>query len=731
MKQISQNYKNGRIRLESVEPPAVKEGGVLIETRYSVVSTGTEGMKVKEGKMGYIGKARARPDHVKKVVQTVQQQGLSATYQKVMNKLDSLTPLGYSASGIITAVGPGAEEFHVGQQVACAGAGYANHAEQNFVPKNLVVAVPDGMTMEHAAFATIGAIAMQGFRQAEMQLGETACVIGLGLIGQLLVQILCAAGIRVIGIDLMANRCVRAEELGALRGVLASDSSLPSTIAQVTRGIGIDCVFICAGGNTNAPIELAVDVIRDRGRIVDIGKTRLDLPWNDFYLKELDVRFSRSYGPGRYDVNYEEKGIDYPVGYVRWTERRNMAAFLDLVATGKISIDPVIDRTISFDKAEEVYQELASGNANTSGLGVVFRYGDRDQSDLRLPKFQAGGKIKSSAASGKLGFGVIGAGNYASSMLLPYLVQNEAVVLKEVATATSLSAANAKQRFEFERTSTDYRSTLAADDIQAVVIATRHASHAPMTVEALRTGKTVYVEKPLAIDIEELEAVRSTVTEENNDRLMVGFNRRFSPMMNKLRALLPQDFVPLVMHYRVHAGPIEADSWYLDSSGQGSRFIGEAGHFFDIFSYLTAARPVTVTACCLRPTTPTQDELENVSVTVEYENGSIGNLLYLTQGGLKVPKEYLEIFGGGRTVQLHNFEHMVVYEGAGRKTIKSRSTGKGQKEEIERFVSAVRSGAEMPISLESIFDTTLTTLAAADSIRNRKLVYLADYFRTN
>lgn len=726
MKQISQNYKNGQVRLENVQAPVVKKGGVLVETCFSVVSAGTEGMKVKEGKMSYLGKARARPDQVKKVAQAVQQQGLAATYQKVVNKLDSLTPLGYSTSGVVVAVGPGAEEFCVGQQVACAGAGYANHAETNFVPKNLVVAVPDSVRMDHAAFATIGAIAMQGFRQSEMQLGETACVIGLGLIGQLLVQILRAAGVRVVGVDLLEDRCARAQKLGAVRAVTGKRSTAQTAITQVTGGIGADCVFICAGGNTNTPVEIAVDILRDRGRIVDIGKTRLDLPWNDFYLKELDVRFSRSYGPGRYDSNYEEKGIDYPLGYIRWTERRNMTAFLDLVASGSVSIDPVVDKITPFEKAEEVYQELASGN--TSGLGVVFRYAGHYESKRRLPEFGRVRKTRLSASDSQLGLGIIGAGNYASSMLLPHLARNKAVVLREVATATSLSTANAMKKFGFERMSTDYHSTLAASDIEAVMIATQHASHAQMTAEALQAGKTVYVEKPMAIDVEGLEMVRGAVIDSKNDRLMVGFNRRFSPLIREMGAILSGNPCPLVMHYRVHAGQIDSGSWYLDASSQGSRFVGEAGHFFDVFSYLSGSRPRSVIACCLRSAATTPDDLENIVVTVEYENGSIGNLLYLTQGGLKVPKEYLEVFGGGKTVQLDNFENMIAYQGSGKKTIRSRSTDKGQKEQVCQFISAIRDGGDMPISLDSIFDTTLVTLAAMDSLRMKKVVQLPDYF---
>lgn len=724
MKQISQNYKTGAIRLETVATPGLKSGGVLVRSVFSVISAGTEGMKVKEGKMSYLGKARARPDQVKKVMQSVQQQGLMATYQKVMNRLDSLTPLGYSLAGVVTAVGAGADEFVVGQRVACAGVGYANHAEINFVPKNLVVPVPDNVSLKHASFTTIGSIAMQGFRQAEMQLGEVACVIGLGLLGQILVQILQAAGIHVVGVDLVESRCKLALEFGAYAAGRPDDPAFRDAIKRLTRGHGIDCIFITAGGSSNGPVELAVDIARDRARVVDIGKTRLDLPWKTYYEKELDVRFSRSYGPGRYDPNYEERGIDYPIGYVRWTERRNMESFLDLIATGRMNLEPIITSVRPFSEAEQVYQEMAEGKL--AGLGVVFEYPET------LDTAAAASTIRVSdngaqPLQGKVRIGTIGAGNYASSMLLPHLKKDDNAHLASVATTSSLSGANAAKKFGFEETTTDYRTLLESGQLDAILIATRHATHARMTAEALRSGKAVFVEKPLAIDLEGLETVRRAVIESGNDRLQVGFNRRFSPLVQEMADVFKKSNAPLVMNYRVHAGQMDHGSWYLDPS-EGSRFVGEAGHFIDVFSYLTQARPVSVMAMSLRPDNTTPDDLENVSVIINYADGSVGNLMYLTQGGAKVPKEYLEVFGGGRTVQLHNFERLTVYEQEDKRETKAKALNKGQKEEMEAFVQAVKTGAPMPITLDSLFETTLVTLGAAESLRSGQVVQLADYW---
>lgn len=713
MRQISQNYKTGRIALEEVPFPALKPGGLLVRMHYSVISAGTEGMKVREGKMSYLGKARARPDKVKQVLDTVRQQGLVATYQKVMNKLDSLTPLGYAGSGEIVALGFDTDGFQIGERVACAGVGYCNHAEFNFVPRNLAVRVPDGVSMKHAAFATIGAIAMQGFRQAQMQLGEVACVIGLGLVGQLLVSILRAGGIRVIGIDVVPARCDLAMRAGAQCAMLPHDPSVHSTVAHLTGGFGADRIFITAGGESNGPVELASLLARDRACVIDIGKTRLDLPWNDYYMKELDVRFSRSYGPGRYDPYYEEGGIDYPIGYVRWTERRNMAAFLDLLAEKRIELDPIISSVRPFEDAEQVYRDIAAGTGE--GLGTVFEYGVSESPPERAPLPRERAALRP-RTRGEVRLGVIGAGNYASSMLLPHLKSNNRCVLAAVATNASLSAENARRKFGFAAATTDHRELLADAEIDAVLIATRHSSHARLVCEALRAGKATFVEKPLALSLSELHEIQRAIEESGNDRLMVGFNRRFSPMVRALAERYHKVGAPLVVHYRVHAGQLEPGSWYLNG-GEGSRFAGEAGHFFDVMAYLTGSHPVRVCATSLRPSKAIADDFENIAVMVQYANGSIGNLLYLTQGGSKAPKELLEVFGGGLTAQLNNFETLTFFD-KHRQSRLHLSRDKGQAGELNGFVDAVQRSAPMPIALDVLLDTTLSTLAALQSVQS-------------
>jgi len=540
MKQIAQNYKTGEITLLEVPVPACKPGGVLVRTDFSLISMGTEAMKIHESKLSLIGKARARPDQVKKVMATMAQLGPVATYQKVMNRLDSYTPLGYSLAGVVVAVGAGAEEFKVGQRVACGGNQFALHAEYNWVPRNMCVAVPEGVAPLHAAFTTVGSIAMQGFRQSDARLGETACVIGLGLVGQILVQILRAAGVRVLGIDVANDRCELATASGATACGMPGDTSfdaMRAKLSALTGGAGADCIFLTAGGNTNQPVELAAELARDRARVVDIGKCTLDLPWNAYYGKELDLRFSRSYGPGRYDPNYEERGIDYPIGYVRWTERRNMQCVLDLLAAGQLDLDLLTSEVVSFDDAVAVYGKIDRGELR--GLGVVFEYplnGRAIEAVARLPVASAQRHHRVRPAPGRVRLGVIGCGNYATTMLLPHLKQRPDVELIEVATTTALSAANARAKFGFARVSTDFQRVLVDPEINAVLIATRHDSHARIVCEALRAGKAVFVEKPLAVTAEQLAAVRDTIAETGNDRLMVGFNRRFAPALTGLRA---------------------------------------------------------------------------------------------------------------------------------------------------------------------------------------------------
>jgi predicted dehydrogenase/threonine dehydrogenase-like Zn-dependent dehydrogenase len=712
MKQIAQNYKSGDLILLDVPVPACRPGGVLVRTRFSLISTGTEMMKITESKLSLLGKARARPDQVRKVMQSVSQQGLAATYRKVSDRLDSYTPLGYSLCGEVVEVGAGAEEFSVGQLVACAGNLYALHAEYNWVPRNLCVPVPEGVRADHAAFTTVGAIAMQGYRQSDARLGETACVIGLGLVGQLLVQILRAAGVNVVGFDLSQERCGLAERTGAAACGSPEESArgpVVEALAALTDGAGADHVFLTAGGDTNQPVELAVALARDRARVVDIGKCRLDLPWNDYYAKELEVRFSRSYGPGRYDPLYEEGGVDYPIGYVRWTERRNLRCFVDLLAGGQVDMDPLISAVLPFDDAVGAYTRIQNGEQR--GVGMLFRYPAEAPVRRRL---EAAAPASHPKAQPLVRLGVIGAGNYATSMLLPHLRGRDDLRLVEVATATGLSAANVRRKFGFERYSTDYRGLLADGTIGAVLIATRHHAHAAMVCEALRAGKAVFVEKPLAVDAEQLAAILEAVADSGNDRLMVGFNRRFAPLLVDLKRAWGSRAGPVQVRYDVNAGRLEAGSWYA-AEEEGSRMVGEGCHFVDTVSWWLGDDPVEVFA------TATAADPDDTTSTLTYPDGSVATIGYQTRGDPRAPKELLQVSGDGKLARLLNFQRSELWSGGRRHRRRARGgIDKGQRQELDAFVRAVAEGRPMPVPLSSLVATTLATFAGGRSLRSHR-----------
>lgn len=714
MKQVVQNYKSGELALLDVPVPGCKPGGVLVRSAYSLISTGTELMKVSEAGMSMVGKARSRPDQVAKVMQSVATNGVPATYRKVMGKLDSYTPLGYSLCGVVEQVGAGIDDVKAGDLVACAGNEHALHAELNWVPKNLYAPVPDGLAPRHAAFGTVGSIAMQGVRRGEPQLGDVALVIGLGLIGQLVVQLLTASGVRVVGVDPDPARCELAERSGAAACGDPASAAVEAVVAELTDGHGVDQVYLAAGGGSNQPVELAARLCRDRGRVVDIGKCRLDLPWNAYYEKELDVRFSRSYGPGRYDPEYELEGRDYPIGYVRWTERRNLACFLDLVARGRVDVEPLVSHIADFDDAVETYRRLKDGELKA--VAVLFRYPDHtvqaQAPAVAVPAVQRGGAASAPARAARrpVRLAFVGAGNYATSMLLPHLTGRDGVELSTVVTTTALSAANAQQKFGFARATTDLDAVLGDTSIDAVFVVTRHSSHAELTRQALLAGKTVFVEKPLALTEEELAGVLAAVEESGNDRLQVGFNRRFAPLLQEARQRFGARTGPASLRYLVNAGRLQHGSWYLQQGAEGSRFAGEGGHFIDTASWLLGADPVSVYAVA----TPGNEDLQ---VVLRYPDGSTATISYVTTGAPGFPKETLDLVADGKVLRLDDFVRASVYDR--KRWVSSRlpkARDKGQNAELAAFVKAVRAGGPMPVALESLVATTAATLAVPSAL---------------
>jgi predicted dehydrogenase/threonine dehydrogenase-like Zn-dependent dehydrogenase len=715
VKQVAQNYKTGELTLLEVPSPACKDGGVLVRSLYSLISAGTEVMKVTEAKMSLLSKARRRPDQVRKVLDTVTQQGLRSAYVKAMSRLDSYTPLGYSLCGVVVEVGKGANEFSVGQVVACAGNEYALHAEMNWVPVNLCVPVPDNVSPDLAAFATVGAIAMQGVRRAETQLGEVACVIGLGLVGQIVVQLLVAAGVRVVGLDVSSERCRMAESGGAV----ACDTPdvglerIEQTLLQLTGGLGADHVFLVAGGSSNGPVETAVRLARDRARVIDIGKIKMDLPWNDYYDKELEVRFSRSYGPGRYDDTYEIAGVDYPAGYVRWTERRNLGCFLDLLARGVLPIKELVAEVVPLEDAVSVYERLRSGDLR--GVGYLFRYSEIEKSaplassvTISAPTPRSSGR-RAGLVGAKTRLGFIGAGNYATSMLLPHLARRPDVELAHVVTTTSLSGANAQRRFGFAKASTEVDALLSDETIDAVCVVTRHHTHADLVCRALQAGKATFVEKPLALDDNEVDRIAEVVRSTGNDRLMVGFNRRFAPLLVDMRERFGAAG-GLHARYSINAGPLDSDSWYGNEGLEGSRFIGEGGHFIDTIGWWFGSSVAEVFAV-------TTGDPQEVQAVLRYNDDSVATIAYSTNGNPRFPKEVFEVSGNRRTARLDNFKRTTVW--TGRKQTSRRSRGnidKGQANTLASFVGAVSAGGPMPIPLSSLLSTTRATIAVARSV---------------
>ncbi|WP_406340346.1 bi-domain-containing oxidoreductase [Streptomyces sp. NBC_00648] len=713
MKQVVQNYKSGELAVLDVPVPGCKPGGVLVRTAYSLISTGTELMKVSEAGMSMLGKARSRPDQVAKVMQSVATSGVPATYRKVMGKLDSYTPLGYSLCGVVEQVGAGIDDVKVGDLVACAGNEHALHAELNWVPKNLYARVPDGLAPRHAAFGTVGSIAMQGVRRGEPQLGDVALVIGLGLIGQLVVQLLVASGVRVVGVDPDPVRCELAERVGAAACGDPASAAVEASVAELTDGHGVDQVYLAAGGGTNQPVELAARLCRDRGRVVDIGKCRLDLPWNAYYEKELDVRFSRSYGPGRYDPEYELEGRDYPIGYVRWTERRNLACFLDLLARRRVDVEPLVSHVADFDDAVETYQRLKDGDLKA--VAVLFRYPGPDEHTAEaeapvvavpaVPRASGGVSAPARSTKGPVRLAFVGAGNYATSMLLPHLTGRDGVELSTVVTTTALSAANAKRKFGFAEATTDLDAVLGDKSIDAVFVVTRHSSHAELTRRALLAGKTVFVEKPLALTEDELAGVLAAVEESGNDRLQVGFNRRFAPLLQEARNRFGARSGPASLRYLVNAGRLQHGSWYLQQGTEGSRFAGEGGHFIDTAGWLLDADPVSVYAVA-------SSGNEDLQVVLRYPDGSTATISYVTTGAPGFPKETLDLVADGKVLRLDDFVRASVY--GSKRWVSSRlpkARDKGQNAELASFIKAVRTGGPMPVPLESLVATTAATLA--------------------
>ncbi len=721
MKQVVQNMKTGEIKVEKLPTPAMKTGGILVKNHFSLISAGTEKSSVDLGKMNLLQKARSRPDDVRKVLQEIKQNGFLPTYKKVMSKLDSLKPLGYSTAGIVIAVDPSAPEFKPGDRVACAGAGYATHSDIVFVPKNLAVKVPAEVGLDEAAYTTLGAIAMQGIRQAHPTLGENVVVIGLGLVGLLAVQILKANGCCVFGVDVDPDNARLAKEIGADETCERS-ADVKSLVASFSDGYGADAVVIAAATRSSDPVALAGEIARDRSRIVMIGATGMNIPRPPYYMKELEFKLSRSYGPGRYDPSYEEQGNDYPIGFVRWTENRNMKEFVHLLKDGKMNVRVLTTHRFPVDDAGSAYK-LISGTKTEKYIGILLEYskeasevpptGPKNGSDAVFsPRTEAFRKNPS-----RIGF--IGAGSFAQANLLPALRNIQGVVLDTVCTASGVSAKTAQSQFGFKTITTNSDDIFSNENIGTVFVATRHNLHSSLALESLRAGKNVFVEKPLALKEEELVSLgqfyRGT-EEKNMPVLMVGFNRRFAPLTVELKRFFKNTGEPLLVNYRVNAGYIPKTHWTQDPIEGGGRILGEVCHFVDLVQFLTGSKIERVYAESISADSSAVVNNDNVNISLKMVDGSLGVITYLANGDSALPKERIEVTSGRRAGVIDNFQHGYFYQNGKETKTGTGKIDKGIRNEVNAFVQSVTSDRHRLITFDEMINTTLATFKILTSL---------------
>lgn len=706
MKQIIQDLKNGDTILEEVPAPIVKSGQVLIQTTRSLVSLGTERMLVEFGKANFIQKARQQPDKVKEVMNKVKTDGLKPTINAVFNKLGQPLPLGYCNVGKVIAVGKGVNDFNVGDRVASNG----NHAEFVSVPQNLVAKIPDNVSDEDAAFTVIGAIGLQGIRLANPTLGETVVVVGLGLIGLITAQLLLANGCNVIGFDFDQSKVELAKTYGVNAVNPGEGIDQVSFVESVTNGIGADAVLITASNKSNEIISQAAKMSRKRGRIILIGVIGLDISRADFFEKELIFQVSCSYGPGRYDESYEQKGNDYPLGYVRWTEKRNFEAILNAISKGNIDVNGLITERVPLDEYQQVYGDMK----NSRSIASILVYSEKSEAKRNI-------QLNSNKFEGTKGvLGIIGAGNFTSAMILPSLKKINANI-KTIASSGGLSGTTMAKKYGIANSTTDYKSILADSNVDLVLITTRHNTHASMVVETLNAGKHVFVEKPLALNNEELEQIVEAHAK-SGKTVNVGFNRRFAPLALKMKKLLGGSNTPMNIIATMNAGAIPANVWVHDMEVGGGRIIGEACHFIDLCSFFTGSKVISV--CMNAMETNPAENTDNASIMLKYENGSTAVINYFANGSKAYSKERVEIFHQERVLIMDNWRKLKAY---GFKAMSGDSSAqdKGHANQFKLLVDTVSKGGEAIVPFDSIVNTTKASFAAIESLKQGSWIHLS------
>ncbi len=723
MKQVVSSARSGKLSLQDVPPPKVKRGHLLVATRASVISTGTERSANEFAKKSLVGKAQARPDLVRKVLDKARRDGILATMNAVLARLDEPMPLGYSAAGRVVEVGAGLEgRYRVGDRVAIAGAGLANHAELNVVPENLLAPIPADVPDEEAAFCTLGAIALHAVRNCEPRLGDRVAVIGAGLVGQLAAQLLSLAGARVLSLDYNQERLDLAAKLGAELTINLGSGSPEETVLSWTEGLGCDSVLIAAATKSSEPFATAAAIARDRARVCLVGLTGTEFSYRDFMQKELSLVVSRSYGPGRYDADYEGKGVKYPPGFVRWTETANLGEVVRLMSPAnprRLDVAALITHRYDFNDAEQAYAMIMAGE--TPHLGVVLAY--PEGASEALPKVNAPAAKPSSpkpSSAGGCRLAVVGAGGFARTMLLPKLKGMAGVSLETIVTTRGMSAAHSQEAFGFAKATTDLEEVLQDPDIDALLIATPHSSHARLTAQALAAGKPVFVEKPLALSREELAQV-AEARAESDAFFTVGFNRRFAPMMVEAKAAIASSGEPKVLLFRVNAGALPDDAAINDADEGGGRILGESCHFIDLARYLVGQPIVEVSAQAAQVGHGVCDDL---AISLRFQDGSLATILYTSKGDSAYSKERFEIFVGGRVIAIDNFlESATTVDG--RTTTKKARAGqdKGHKAELQAFVKAVASGTP-PVDENELLESSLATIAVLEALRHGQSVPL-------
>jgi predicted dehydrogenase/threonine dehydrogenase-like Zn-dependent dehydrogenase len=718
MQSVTLNFKTGEVKVEELPSPSIGPTAILVANRVSLISAGTEGYVIRMAQKGPIGKALDRPDLAKQVIQKALSEGIFSTAKIVQNLITAPLPLGYSCAGDVLESGRLADLFRPGDRVACAGLGMANHAEHVAIPRTMAAKMPADLSYEEAAFGTLGAIALQGVRVVNAGLGETFAVFGLGLLGQLTVQILSACGCRVVGFDIDPFKVELAKRFGLQAGGQVATDDVVQIVKGSTGGYGADGVIITAHAKTDKLINLAADVCREKGRISAVGLVNLNVPRRKFFEKELRLEVSRAYGPGAYDSEYERKGSDYPLAYVRWTEGRNLAAFIDLVARKKVLVEPLITHRFPIERAAEAY-DLVLGKRREPYIGILFTY--KSPSPPKRSVVLRSEPLKGTVH--EFNFGVIGAGRFAQGILLPALKSQAGVRIAAVATGSGLSASHVGNKYQAERAVSDYREILNMADIGSVFIATRHNLHGTLVCEAMKAQKNIFVEKPLAITEEELDTIVSLLSDYRGI-LTVGFNRRFAPLSVKFRELFAGRHLPLVINYRFLTPLVQKgheSEWVHDPSSGGSRIVGEVCHMVDLVGFLIGSRPKRVFASSVSSDAPAIPNYDNVQINLSYEDGSIAHLTYVANSDTSIPQERLEIYGEESFAMIDNFKRGFFSHRGKRTRFGGISQRKGWKEEIETFISCLRTKT-LPIPYHSLFDTTRVTFLIHRSLETGRVM---------